>query len=279
VIDTSGYLPRVVGASADYLAGAVGRYLFVSTISVYRDFATPGVDEDYPLAVLPDNQAEPEEVTGETYGPLKALCEQAVVDRLGERGIVVRPGLIVGPHDPTDRFTYWPARLAVDDGQAVLAPGPSARRVQLIDARDLATWMLSLLADAQSERIYNAVGPVQPASMGDLLAGCQHAEGSSQSIEWVDESFLLEAGIEPWMGLPLWIPESDVQHRYMGQVDNRHAVAAGLTTRIIEDTARDTLAWYRQRPAAEPRAGITRQTERAVLERWRHRHPAAAPAR
>ena len=270
VVDTSGYVPRVVGASARLLADAVARYAFVSTISVYADVSRPGIDERAPVGVLAD--ATTEEVTGETYGPLKALCEQAVEDALPGRALVVRPGLIVGPHDPTDRFTYWPVRVAA--GGEVLAPGRPARSVQFIDVRDLAEWLLHML-ETGGTGIYNATGAPERTTMGDLLATCADVPASAAiagepaRFTWVDEQFLLDQGVEPWMGLPLWLPEIDPSTAGMFAVDVSRALAAGLAFRPLAGTVRATLDWAATRPADHTwRAGLTRAREAELLAAW-----------
>jgi 2'-hydroxyisoflavone reductase len=265
VIDTSGYFPREIVASMEVLAGAVGHYTFISSISAYADFAPIGLTEEAPLATLADPTVE--QITGETYGGLKALCEQAVVAAMPGRALVIRPGLIVGPYDPSDRFTYWPHRLAA--GGAVLAPGRPERAVQFIDARDLATWALSL-AERQVTGVYHATGPAAPLAFGRLLEACQEAGAADARITWVADAFLEARGVEPWSELPLWIPESDASHAGFEQVDCSRALGAGLSFRPLEETVRDTLAWAATRPADRAwRAGLTREREAELLAVWR----------
>lgn len=262
VIDTSGYVPRVVRASAKLLRDAVGHYTFISSISVYAGFETPGMDETAPTGMLPDEGVE--EITGETYGPLKALCERAVEEVMPGRALIIRPGLIVGPHDPTDRFTYWPRRVA--RGGEVLAPDRPDRETQFIDARDLADWTVRML-EAGATGVYNATGPAERLAMGHLLDVCNAAGGGSATFTWVPEHFLLDAGIGPWMELPLWVPESEGAG--FSSVSIAKALAAGLTFRPLEETVRDTLAWDAARPAdAEYRAGLDAEKERETLRRW-----------
>jgi 2'-hydroxyisoflavone reductase len=185
----------------------------------------------------------------------------------------VRPGLIVGPHDPTDRFTYWPERLA--RGGDVLAPGSPDRPVQFVDARDLAEWMLRL-AGARATGVLHATGPARPLGMGALLDSCARAGAADARVVWVDERFLLDAGVQPWMELPLWIPDADPESFGFLRTDCSRAIAAGLTFRPLDDTVRDTLAWARSRAGDTPRrAGLAPERERELLERWR----AAAPLR
>jgi 2'-hydroxyisoflavone reductase len=268
-IDTSGFVPRIVRASAELLAGAVGHYTFISSISAYRDFATPGMDETSPVATLADEAAE--EVNGDTYGPLKALCERAAEAAMPGRTLVIRPGLIVGPHDPTDRFTYWPHRVA--RGGEVLAPGRPERAVQLIDARDLAEWAVRM-AEARRTGTYHATGPAEPLPMGRLLAACRSASGSDAAFTWVSDEFLLQHDADPWMELPLWIPETDASFAGFLAVDCRRALAAGLTFRPLAETVRDTLAWDATRPDDhEWKAGMKPEREADLLAAW---HAAAA---
>ena len=268
VLDTSGYVPRVVAQSAALLAPAVDRYLFVSSESVYAVArGGPAVDEDGPLAEPPPDGVE--EVM-EHYGGLKVACERVVGETFGGRAIVVRPGLIVGPFDPSNRFTYWVRRMHdARDGSPVLAPGAPDRQVQFIDARDLAAWILDLLEHGPPG-VYNADGPAVRLSMEAALAACAAAAGTNPNVVWVDEAFLLEREIQPWMGLPLWIPESDPEG--LAVFDNRRALAAGLSFRPARDTAADTLAWELARapgPLGEFWAGITRDREDQVLAEWR----------
>jgi 2'-hydroxyisoflavone reductase len=262
VIDTSGYVPRVVRASARALAPAVKNYTFISTISVYRDLGVPGVDEDSPLGELPDPTVE--EVNGETYGPLKVLCERAVAEELPDRALIVRPGLIVGPHDPTDRFSYWPHRVA--QGGEVLAPGTPDYRVQFIDVRDLAEWTIRLVERAATG-IYNATGAAGALTFGELLGVCKLASGSDAAFTWVTGSFLLAQGVSPWAEMPLWLPEPE--SRGFSAVNVDRALAAGLTYRSLGVTVADTLVWRAPRPADRPwRAGISREREQELLAAW-----------
>ncbi len=264
VIDTSGYVPRVVSASAELLAKAVDYYVFISTISVYPDTVQErNVDENGRLGTLEDETTE--EITGDTYGPLKVLCEQAVERALPGRTLIIRPGLIVGPDDPTDRFTYWPVRVA--RGGEVLAPRPPDARAQFIDVRDLAEWTIRLAEDEQTG-IYNATGPDYPLTMAHVLEESKRVSGSDAHIVWIDEAFLIEHGVEPWTGLPLWIPDAPGFH----DLNVDRAIAAGLTFRPLADTIRDTLAWYAERPEeTELRVGLAPAAEQEVLQAW-HEH-------
>ena len=261
VIDTSGYVPRVVRASADLLANAAGHYTFISSISAYADFSTPDFAESASVGTLSDESVE--EVNGDTYGPLKALCEQAVEQAIPGRTLVIRPGLIVGPYDPTDRFTYWPHRVA--QGGEVLVPGRPERQIQIIDARDLADWTLRMVESGHTG-VYHATGPDYALTMGRLLETCKAVGKSDARFAWVSESCLLEAGVTPWMELPLWIPESDTSTTGFLQANVSKAVTAGLTFRPLAETVQDTLAWDAARPAnREWRAGLKPERERQLL--------------
>ena len=204
MIDTCGSFPRVVRASAELLAGAVRQYVFISSMSVYADLAAPGIDETSPVGTIADETVE--EVTGETFGPLKALCEQAVEAAMPGRTLTIRPGLIVGPNDPSNRFTYWPHRVA--QGGDVLAPGAPEQPLQfIVDVRDLAAWIIRMV-EAGATGVFNAKGPDYALTLGEALDACKAASDSDARFVWVDEEFLLEQGVGPWMELPLWLPAS-----------------------------------------------------------------------
>jgi 2'-hydroxyisoflavone reductase len=250
VIDPSCFVPRIARQSAELLRDAVDRYVFVSTISVYADFSKP-LDESSPLAELEDPDAE--EVM-EQYGALKAACERVFDEVFGDRVTHVRAGLIVGPFDGSDRFTYWPRRLA--EGGDVLAPGDPGAPVQFVDARDLAAFML-LLAERGPGGPVNATGPAQPLTMGEFL---ERIRGDA-TLHWVDDQTVLDAGVDPWMELPIWIPGDEWAG--LQQADISRALAAGLTFRPLEETARDTLAWSLE--AGEQRPTLGRDKERSIL--------------
>ena len=243
-------LPRQTRRRAEAID--VGHYVFVSTISVYSDTSKP-IDESSPLFEPPD--PEPDEFDPELYGGLKVGSERVVEEVFGERAAIVRAGLIVGPHDPTDRFTYWPRRLA--DGGTVLAPGDAAQPVQLIDARDLGAFLVRLAED-RTGGIFNATGPAEPLTLGETLE-----RSGGGDLTWVDDQTLLEAGVVPWMELPLWLPGDE--YGGMLRADISRAIAAGLTFRPLEETARDTLAWSLE--AGEQRPTLTREKESELLDR------------
>jgi 2'-hydroxyisoflavone reductase len=257
-IDTSGYFPRVVRASAEKLSAAVDHYTFISSISVYSDFTKAGMDENAPLGTLQDESVE--EITAETYGPLKVLCERAAQQAMPGRVLIVRPGFIVGPQDPTDRFTYWPYRVA--QGGDMLAPGKPDSPIQFIDVRDLASWIVRMIEDRQTG-IFNATGPNYTLTMQDLLETCRKVTGSDTRFIWVSEPFLAQHGVE----LPIWVPSEDAG---AATVDCSKAFEAGLIFRPLSSTVRDTLAWYEScTPAAPFRAGLQPEQEEQLLQAWR----------
>lgn len=260
-IDICGYVPRVVRASAEALAGAVDHYTFISSISVYADFKQTGMDERAPVGVLSDPTTE--EITDETYGPLKALCEQAVEQTLPGRALIVRPGYIVGPDDPTDRFTYWPHRVAL--GGEMLAPGDPESPVQFIDVRDLAEWIVRLVSDKTTGH-YNATGPDYRLELGRLLAECKQLTNSDAHFIWANEAFLEEHKVD----LPIWTPANEIG---IGAVNCQHAVDAGLIYRPLSETIRATLAWDISRPADYTlRAGLSKEREAELLRTLLQEH-------
>jgi 2'-hydroxyisoflavone reductase len=262
VIDTCGYVPRVVRASANVLAGAVDHYTFVSSISVYSDGIAAGADEEAPVRELPDPTVE--EVTGETYGGLKALCERTAEEEMPGRVMNVRPGLISGPHDPTDRFTYWPRRISA--GGEVLAAGRKERPVQYIDVRDLAAWIVGT-SEERRTGTYNATGPDYELTMGRLLEECEAVGGAGAELVWVSEDFLEDHRVEPFTELPLWVPR---EHAAMLAVDCSRAIGAGLIFRPLAATIEDVLAFDRARPADRGlAAGLRPEREQELLRAWR----------
>ena len=261
VLDTSGYLPQAVRRSAAALREHAKHYCFISSVSVYRSFAQDGIDEDAEVAPPPD--PPPDAMTGETYGALKAACEAVVREAFGRHALIVRPGLIVGPHDPTDRFTYWPVRIAA--GGRVLAPGRPQRLLQFIDVRDLAEWIVREI-QKPAHGTFNATGPEPRPTMAELVAACAEAAGTSPELAWMDDAALLAQGVEPWRELPLWIPESDASMRGLMAVSIDRALASGLRFRHLEATAADTLAWARARgPGHAWRAGLDAARERELI--------------
>lgn len=261
VMDVAGYLPRIVCLSAQGLERSVGRYVYISSISAYAGFSKIGINESDPVGKLKNESVE--EITDETYGPLKALCEKTVQDLYGDRALVIRPGLIVGPHDPTDRFTYWPVR--VKRGGDVLAPEKHEAQIQVIDVRDLSAFTISLM-EGHASGIYNATGPDHPLSIGALLHASKHVSGSDATFYWASVDFLKEHKVEPWSDMPVWIPESEPDMEGFSRVDVSKAIHAGLKFRPLADTIRDTIAWAETRPADhEWRAGLNAEKESMLL--------------
>ena len=249
VIDNSGYVTRHVRDSAELLSSAVGQYLFISSVSAYADFLTPNFNEDYALGTMDDPTVE--DVTGETYGPLKVLCEQAVQEVYQDRATIVRPGYIVGPGDSTDRWTYWPVR--VDQGGEMIAPGTPSDPIQFIDARDLTSWVVRLL-EQETHGVFNGVGPATRMEMGNMLETTRSLTGSDAEFTWVDAEFLSEKAAS----FPIWnAPTGDVGALH--QVDGSRALAAGLTHRPFAETVRDTLEWWKSQDderRSQMRAGL-----------------------
>jgi 2'-hydroxyisoflavone reductase len=254
VVDTSGYLPRLVQASAELLAGAVPHYVFVSSISVYASFAEV-VDEHSPVAELSEPGSESIE---RDYGALKALCEAAVEAAFPGRSTAVRAGLIVGPHDPTGRFTYWPHRIA--RGGDVLVPGPAWRPLQLIDVRDLAAWIVT----AAEQRLAGAFNATGPTTIGAVVDAGQRVTGSRVRAVEVDDMFLGEQEVGEWMELPLWVDTRQEEWRHFLEVDVSKAVAAGLAFRPLDETVAATLT----EAETVDGVGLTPEREHELLQAW-----------
>ncbi|MBI5297774.1 MAG: epimerase [Chloroflexi bacterium] len=261
VIDTCGYFPRIVRMSSEALKKSAGSYVFISSISVYADFSKLGIHENDAVGILGDETIE--EITGESYGPLKALCEQAVRDVFDARALIVRPGLIVGPHDPTDRFTYWPVRVA--RGGEVLAPVGPDGFTQVIDVRDLSDFIIHLIEEKVAGT-FNATGLPAALTFGELLETCKQVSGSEATLRWAPAEFLAQNKVAPWNDLPAWLPD-DGEDAGFAHVDVSRAIAAGLTFRPLAETVRDTLDWAATRPADhEWCAGLKPERERELLK-------------
>jgi 2'-hydroxyisoflavone reductase len=268
VIDNSGYVPRQVRDAASLLEPKVARYVFISTISVYETFARAN-DESSSVGKLADETVET--VDGATYGPLKALCETAAYSVFGERRTsIIRPGLIVGPDDNTDRFTYWPARAA--RGGRMIAPNDPRDPIQLIDARDLAAFTLRLIEDGTGGT-FNALSPPGRFTIGEVVnesisAATALARPSvAPQAEWVDTKTLDEQKITPWADMPVWAP-SEGDNAGFASTSADRALKAGLSIRSMRETVRDTLAWHLARPESERakmKAGLTPERESAAL--------------
>ncbi len=272
-IDNPTTLPFWVRDAGRVLAGKVGQYIFISTISVYAANDKPA-DESAALAPYTGKDAMAETIktlmadVGDLYGPLKALSEAEARKQFGEATTIIRPGLIVGPGDATDRFTYWPVRLA--RGGTVLAPGDGTDPVQFIDARDLAEWIIRM-AEARAFGTFNATGPARPIIMKRFLADVGRGVGAHPELVWVPADFLDKEKIEAWSDMPVWVPASGDSAGFHKRSIAR-ALAAGLTFRPLSMTAADTLAWFRTQPAdrqAKLRAGLTPEREAKVLADWK----------
>jgi len=277
VIDNPTSVPVWVRDAAQVLKGNVDRYVFISTISVYADTSKPGMTEDAPLAKY--TGADPMKETRETliasnfalYGPLKALSEAEAQKWFPNKTLIIRPGLIVGPRDETDRFTYWPVR--VDRGGEVLAPGDPTDPVQFIDGRDLAEWTIRMVEN-DATGIYNATGPAKRLGVGQMLDSMKTAENSKANFTWVNADFLESQKVSPWSDMPVWVPPRG-EEAGMGQISIQRALDKGLTFRPLADTSRDTLAWFKSQPAerqAKLRAGITPEREKEVLAAWHQKN-------
>jgi len=270
VIDNPTTLPAWVRDAAQILKGSVERYVFISTVSVYGE-VKQGVDESAPVEIYqgPDPYKETLEAMRasgyKTYGPLKALSEREAEMWFPGKTLVIRPGLIVGPRDETDRFTYWPVRI--DRGGEVLAPGDPKDPVQFIDARDLAEWTIRM-AENRESGIYNATGPAKPLGIGGMLDEIKKAEKSNANFTWVNEEFLTQQKVEPWSDMPVWTGKDSGLTR----TNISRALAKCLTFRPLAGTARDTLSWFKSLPQdrqSKLRAGLMPEREAEVLAAWK----------
>ncbi|HZP65271.1 MAG TPA: NAD-dependent epimerase/dehydratase family protein [Rudaea sp.] len=269
VVDTSAYIPGDVARSAALLAPNVGQYLLISTVSVYAKLDKPGMDESAALATTSEPDAQ--KVTNENYGALKALCEQALEKAMPHGATVIRPGLIVGPGDPTDRFTYWPVRVA--RGGEVLAPGSPQDFTQFIDARDLADFIV-LCLEKKTLGTFNADAQAASITMGRLLDTCRKVAKSDARFTWADAKFLEQQNVSAWSDMPAWAPAEGDEAGF-GRVSAAKAKAAGLRYRPLDTTVADTLTWFRTEPAehqAKLKSGIDPAREAEVLAAWHAAH-------
>lgn len=270
VIDTSGYWPRIVAASAKLLAPKVERYAFVSSISVYSRNDLPGMDESGPIGTLDQPENEDFGADFSRYGPAKAACEAAAEAAMPGRAINVRPGYIVGPRDTSRRWSYWPARVA--RGGAMIVPGAPTDPVQIIDVRDLAAFLVKLLED-RAHGAFNATGPARELSMIDMIAGCNEGLGASASPTWIPADFLTQQGLEP-SRFPIWLPPEGATAGFH-RVNVQKAIAAGLTFRPVSDTARATMDWVRGYPADMQERLLpplpTQEQEDAIIKAWKEK--------
>jgi 2'-hydroxyisoflavone reductase len=268
VVDTSANVPRWVKKAAAVLGANIDHYIYVSSISVYADLSKPGADETAPVATIDDPTTE--KIDGRTFGALKALSEKAAESSMSGKVAVVRPGLIVGPEDPSDRFTYWPVRVAA--GGEVLAPGSPDDPIQLIDVRDLGEFLVRLIED-RATGTFNALGPDRPLTMGRTLEACKAVAKSDATLTWADAEFLKAQGVQPWSDMPAWVPNGGDTAGF-ARVSNARAIKGGLGFRSIADTAEATLRWFRTLPddrRAKLRAGLSREREAKVLAAWKAR--------
>lgn len=268
VVDTSAYVPRIIKMSAELLAPSVRHYVNISTISVYAKHDRIGADETAPVAPIADPASEEARVN---YGPMKALCEQAVEAAMPGRVANLRPGLIIGPGDPTGRFTHWPTRMAA--GGEVLCPGDGATPTQFIDGRDLGAWIVKVIEDG-TVGVFNALGPEHRISMREVLEACNAAAGNQAKLTWVDADFLADHDVSPWSDMPMWFdPRGEMAG--FGTISNARAIKAGLVFRPVLATAKDTLAWLAALPEDERKKfgskGIRRDDEAKVLAAWKAR--------
>ena len=257
VIDTCGYLPATVEKSAKALKNSADQYVFISSISAYKGFPTYGMDETAKVKSIEDgDEAE--------YGSLKVGCELEVEKQFGAATTILRPGLIVGPHDPTDRFTYCPARVA--EAGRVIAPGDPDRCIQFIDARDLAKWIVHLVEN-KTFGTFNATGPKEPLTMRKFLNECNAVGGNYAQFVWRSDEEILAAGVEPWMEMPLWLPSSDEEHRGFLSLNCTKAQKAGLSYTALATTVKETLKWNATRGSTlKLKAGLKAEHEKALLE-------------
>ncbi|WP_409252594.1 NAD-dependent epimerase/dehydratase family protein [Bacillus sp. SCS-153A] len=263
VIDTSGYVPGKVEQSASLLKDRINQYIFISSISVYKGFLTGEAQEGDETGRLEAENVE--EVNGETYGPLKALCEEKLKQILPEKVLNVRPGLIVGPDDTTDRFTYWVQRFS--EGGEVLVPGSKERVIQWIDVRDLAQWII-LMAEEGETGTYNVTGPQQGYNMKEFVEDLTLIAPDDTKATWVDDSFLVEREVTPFVQLPLWIPVNEEYPDGFILADYSRALQKGLVLRNPRETIEDTLSWNKARRAGGLKAGMTREQESSLLNSW-----------
>ena len=275
VIDTSGQIPRHVAASADLLAPAAKQYIYISSVSAYKDNSKVGADEsDENLCTLDDPTVETMGDHFENYGGLKVLCEKAAAKAFPGKAAIVRPGLIVGPGDTTGRFTYWPVRMQEATGERaeVLAPGTPEDPIQLIDVRDLGEWLVKLVEDG-TMGTFDAVGPPTGLTIGTMLDACKAASKNEAKLTWANAEFLEEQHVSAWMDMPVWIPPKGDSTGFHQRKCER-AVKAGMKQRPIAVTAKETLEWFNGLPEdirAKIRGGLSPEREKEVLAAWHSR--------
>lgn len=263
VIDNCGYVPRIVKQSVEFLQNKVKTYVFISSISVYTETPEIGRDEDSEVIELEDKTTEDIMGSADSYGGLKLLCEQEVT-QVFDNSLIIRPGLIVGPHDPTNRFTYWPVRIR--KGGKILIPNDENYPVQIIDVRDLANFTIQLIEDAVVGT-FNATGPNSPYTLGSIFDISKSFSRFNPFFVKAEDKWLLDNEVQPWMELPLWIP-SDTGKALMN-VSIERSLKNGLTFRSLKNTIKDTLEWYDEINGDEKewQAGLKTEKEQELLSK------------
>lgn len=260
IIDTSGHLPRVVESSSKILTNSAKHYTFISTIGVYQDFQQQKIDETYPLAKLTDENNE--EITEKNYGALKAACEEVISKYFPNHCLIVRPGLIIGPLDPTKRFAYWPLRCL--KGGEILAPGIPSQLLQFIDVRDLAKWIVAMV-EKQAVGIYNVTGPTSPITFKELIQTCQEISDTHSSLTWVSEDFLIKHLVQDWTELPLWLSYKRNMPGFLN-ININKALQAGLTFRPFRETIHSIIEKHPE--IDEGKIGLNPEKEQVLLKEW-----------
>jgi 2'-hydroxyisoflavone reductase len=263
IIDTSGHLPRLVKDSSKLLTNSTNHYTFISTIGVYENFYKQKIDEEYPVARLENENSE--EITEKNYGALKAACEEVIQSHFPNRCTIIRPGLIVGPLDPTARFSYWPTR--VKRGGEILASGSPNQLLQIIDVRDLAKWIVTMV-EQQAVGIYNVTGPAKAMNFEQLLQECQAVTNAYATLTWVNEDFLIKHQIQDWVEIPLWLSYTRNMPGFLN-VSIDKALKAGLTLRPIAETIK-TILDENNNQADLNQSGLNPEKERMLLNQWHH---------
>jgi len=260
VIDTSGYVPRIVKLSAEFMKNKTDNYTFISSISVYKDFSEMGMNENSAAGTIEDETTE--EITGESYGPLKYLCEKTVEEIYKERALNIRPGLIVGEDDPSDRFGYWIYRI--NKGGKVLAPGPKEKNVQFIDVKDLADWTIKMVEE-KNIGTYSATGPDYNLTFEKLIDDCKKVSGSNAEIVWIDQKFLMNENAGAYVELPLWLPD---EMDGGNNCDVSKAIGKGLTFRLLEETLKDSMEFINSKKDYTLKAGLKTERETELIKKW-----------
>jgi len=260
VIDTSGYVPRIVKLSAEFMKDKTDNYTFISSISVYKDFSEMGMNENSAAGTIEDETTE--EITGESYGPLKYLCEKTVEEIYKERALNIRPGLIVGEDDPSDRFGYWIYRI--NKGGKVLAPGPKEKNVQFIDVKDLADWTIKMVEE-KNIGTYSATGPDYNLTFEKLIDDCKKVSGSNAEIVWIDQRFLMNENAGAYVELPLWLPD---EMDGGNNCDVSKAIGKGLTFRLLEETLKDSMEFINSKKDYTLKAGLKTERETELIKKW-----------